>query len=374
VEINSAATGFEMKSNREGFVASPAVDELAKYVRLAIDWATIYRDYYIRLNAREESAAARAAFERNSETATTQEYVAKDAVAYIRRETKTLAAALPLKERQQVQRAVTSATEAILKHEASNREELRHLRLVAATSTLLLIFSHEVKSLIGELEHSSVALRNLQIGLDERKAKKVSELRSELKNTKERFLDLLGMTSLIAVDGRMASPERLALAERLNTATRCFQLIIDSYGINVDLTDVPNKTKVGPILEAELYAIVLNVLSNSIKSVIAAGKVKKVKVTARALEGRTVINVLDTGVGLPESYFDEVFVPFVADPQGTLYPGLEKHLNLEDRFIVGTGSGLGLSIIREIVQARGGSVAFRTPEGDWKSSLEIILP
>lgn len=53
---------------------------------------------------------------------------------------------------------------------------------------------------------------------------------------------------------------------------------------------------------------------------------------------------------------------------------LSKRLNPEDKYIVGTGSGLGLSIIKEIVQVHKGTISFHEPKGDWKSELEIELP
>ena len=49
-------------------------------------------------------------------------------------------------------------------------------------------------------------------------------------------------------------------------------------------------------------------------------------------------------------------------------------LNPEDKYIVGTGSGLGLSIVREIVQVRSGKIAFCKPKEGWKTELEISLP
>jgi hypothetical protein len=40
---------FEMKANREGFVGEKGVQLLCQAVRFAVDWSTIYRDYYLRL-------------------------------------------------------------------------------------------------------------------------------------------------------------------------------------------------------------------------------------------------------------------------------------------------------------------------------------
>ena len=115
------------------------------------------------------------------------------------------------------------------------------------------------------------------------------------------------------------------------------------------------------ILEAELYAILLNVLSNSIKSVIAAGGDRKIQITANRENGMNIIRMRDNGLGIDPSFYEEAFIPFIADPEGKLYRNLDNMLNPEDRYIVGTGSGLGLGIVREIVQVRNGKIAFCKP-------------
>jgi signal transduction histidine kinase len=86
------------------------------------------------------------------------------------------------------------------------------------------------------------------------------------------------------------------------------------------------------------------------------------------------LTIKDTGVGIDPARFEEVFTPFISDPDGRLYENLDKRLNPEDNMIVGTGSGLGLGIVKEIINARGGSINFKTPKGEWSTELEIKLP
>ena len=67
-------------------------------------------------------------------------------------------------------------------------------------------------------------------------------------------------------------------------------------------------------------------------------------------------------------------IPFVADPDNRLYPGLRALLNPEDQYVVGIGSGLGLSIVSEILIHRGGAIRFVKPIDPWKADLEMTLP
>jgi signal transduction histidine kinase len=374
VEVDSKAKGFELKVNREGFLQSEAVGELKEFVRFCIDWSTIYRDYFLKQQDKSEAEGARQHLQEVLKKEVEPEHLVESAVEYIQKEIKSVSSLLPPQERRAISTSFRNATTAILKHDKAKKEELHHLRLIASTSTLLLIFSHEVKSLLGTLEGSTSSLRQIEGKLVSKDAETVAGIRAALSESKLRFSELIDMTSLIGVDSKSATPERLALGERVRDAKKCFKLILNGYDIQVDESLVPNSVKVGPMLEAELYAILLNVLSNSIKSVIAAGGAKEIQVEAIASGGKNLINIRDTGIGLAPSHFNDVFIPFVADPDGRLYANLNKKLNAQDRYIVGTGSGLGLAIIKEIVEFRKGSITFREPHGKWKAHLEIILP
>lgn len=374
VEIGPRASDFEMKASREGFVGEAGIEHLREVVRFAIDWATMYREYARGLAAKEEASHAREDLAVRLKHPVEPRGVVTAALRVVNSEVRSLATQLPTAERQQVLRSLETATQAIEKHEASNREELRHLQLVASTSTLLLIFSHEVKSLLSWFEQVSISLGRVQRHVNESEAKKLADIRDEFASTKQRFLDLLSMTSLISVNSRKSEAVRLTLRPRLEKAIRSVNLITKSYGIDINIDQVPGTIQVGPMLEAELYAVLLNVLSNAIKSVIAAGSRKKVSLAAERRGSQVVLNIRDTGVGLLEKHYEEVFAPFTSDPGNRLYPGLDAKLNPEDQYIVGTGSGLGLSISREILAYRGGTIRFMKPTDGWKANVEITLP
>jgi len=373
VEIGPKATGFEMKANREGFLHSEAVSELKEFVRYCIHWATIYRDHYIRSKIEHDAKKARKELESTIEADISPAKVVKKAVDYISDEMYRIATYLPRTEKAEVKKAIKTATEAIIKHEERSKEELQHLRLVASTSTLLLIFAHEVKSLLGNLESSSGLLKSIEENLSGADSMLLKEVRTDLQNSKDRLIGLIDMTSLIGFRSKEMHPSKLALYERIKTAERCFKLILDDYSIELDFSDIPRNIMTKSVLESELYVIIFNILSNSIKSVIAARGNKKIKISATHKNKNTIITVRDTGVGLSNSQFEDVFIPFVADPSGELYKKLEKQLNPEDKFIIGSGSGLGLGIVKEILDNRGGQIRFKSPEGIWKSELEIVI-
>ncbi len=78
----------------------------------------------------------------------------------------------------------------------------------------------------------------------------------------------------------------------------------------------------------------------------------KVKIIARMGENdRPEIGIIDNGPGIPEELLDEVFIPFFTTKE--------------------TGSGIGLSLSRQIMQLHGGSLKIISTPG--KTTLASLL-
>jgi signal transduction histidine kinase len=328
----------------------------------------------MRERQKAKAERSRKEFEKATGIETSRADVIKAAATHIKNQLDRIVTAPNENERKAAASEIDPAINAILANDQANEDELRHLRLIASSSMLLLIFSHEVKSFLSDIDTAEGILGNT-LGAPIREQKPfLRKLKDQLSESKTRFAQLLEMTALVGVDARKSKPLRLALRDRVERAVACFALVVNSYNVSVDFSQIAPNSIVGPIMEAELYAILLNALSNALKSVIAAGKIKKIEISANKREQGTRLLISDTGLGLDSSKFEEVFTPFIADPEGKLYPSLDDNLNPADKFIVGTGSGLGLSIVKGIVSIRGGSVRFIEPAKPWKAQLEVLLP
>jgi signal transduction histidine kinase len=69
----------------------------------------------------------------------------------------------------------------------------------------------------------------------------------------------------------------------------------------------------------------------------------------------------------------DLFEPYVSDPERVLYASLDGSINKEHAFVLGTGSGLGLNIVKQIVQARQGKAEFVAPSDGWNTELVIEI-
>jgi two-component system phosphate regulon sensor histidine kinase PhoR len=166
-------------------------------------------------------------------------------------------------------------------------------------------------------------------------------------------LDFAGIES----GGRSYAREPLSLPELLDEVVRENRLVLEQAGISLEreiARDLPQLRGDGPALRRALA----NLLTNAAKFA-AAGHWIGIRADARPDGRAVVLRVEDRGPGIPPGERERVFEPF--------YRGGARERN------DAPGSGLGLSIVRHVVRAHGGSVRVEGREGGG-AALVIELP
>ena len=111
-----------------------------------------------------------------------------------------------------------------------------------------------------------------------------------------------------------------------------------------------------PVIDSDaplLRQVILNLLNNAIQAIDGDGTVTVI--TEAADDRQVMVQVNDTGVGIPQEHLSQIFDPFfTTKPQGK-------------------GTGLGLSICHGIVERLGGKIFATSVEGQG-SSFVIRLP
>ena len=110
-----------------------------------------------------------------------------------------------------------------------------------------------------------------------------------------------------------------------------------------------------------LQQILLNLLSNALKFTPAGGHVTT---SCRRAGENAVIEISDTGPGIPQDQLQRIFEPFVQ-----LTSNLQEHQK--------RGIGLGLAICRDLAHAMGGALHVRSEVGSGTTfavSLPVALP
>lgn len=106
----------------------------------------------------------------------------------------------------------------------------------------------------------------------------------------------------------------------------------------------------------KIERILLNLISNAIKFTNPGGRVE---VTVLAKEDKVDISVKDSGIGIPENMLEAIFSYFTQ-------VGISSHRKAE-------GSGIGLSLVKSLVDLHGGSVKVFSIEGKG-SEFIVELP
>ncbi len=107
--------------------------------------------------------------------------------------------------------------------------------------------------------------------------------------------------------------------------------------------------------------ILMNLLSNAIKFTPSHGKIEA-SLTVLPLDDKTdsvIFRIADTGVGMTEEFMDRIFTAFEQESETTT----QKY----------GGSGLGLSIVKKLVDLMGGSVSVESQVNEG-STFTVILP
>ncbi len=96
--------------------------------------------------------------------------------------------------------------------------------------------------------------------------------------------------------------------------------------------------------QARLVQVFLNLLTNALQAV-TPGRPNQIGVVGRVDNGRVIVEVSDTGRGVPEGLRERIFEPFVTTKE------------------VGEGTGLGLFVCRNILSGYGGHVSVHDRPG-----------
>lgn len=121
-----------------------------------------------------------------------------------------------------------------------------------------------------------------------------------------------------------------------------------------------------PMHKSEWASILLNLFTNSIKAIKRAQADGKLFLIAGEETNKLFLEFADNGDGIPANYQDRIFEPFftTSTPPGPL-SGESEDL---------TGTGLGLKIVKDIIEAAEGEIYLVTPPQGYSTCFRIEIP
>ena len=211
--------------------------------------------------------------------------------------------------------------------------------------------SHDLRTPLASIRWSADLLHTGALGpLTEKQMR----LTDTIQSSSQRLLSLVGQ---IVELGRLRAG-RLQLNVRpidlrsiVNQTLNEVRPLADLGDLRLEM-DVPEDLPPVAGDDERVQQIVMNLLGNALRFTTAGGRVA---VSARVESGEVVVRVTDTGIGIPADLLVHIFDPYEQAHHGR------------------GGSGIGLTVVRGLVEAHGGRVWAESEEGRG-STFTFTLP
>ncbi|HMI31175.1 MAG TPA: HAMP domain-containing sensor histidine kinase [Candidatus Limnocylindrales bacterium] len=213
----------------------------------------------------------------------------------------------------------------------------------------LAVLSHEFRNPLGALRNGIYILESGR----EKDLRRIHEMMNRQLDQLLRLIEDLLDVSRITRGNVVLRKEPVELATLVRDAVEASRASIESQGhdLSVSLPPAPVYVEGDP---ARLAQVLTNILNNAAKFTPRPGRVR---LDAATENGTLIIRVRDNGIGIPPEMLGKVFEMFAQGDRTS-----------SERY---GGLGIGLSLVRGLVEAHGGTVEAMS-EGSGKGS-EIVV-
>lgn len=240
-------------------------------------------------------------------------------------------------------------------------EEIGMLRVLACLGLTIGEFTHEIRHSLGALVSSFKLLRGEKHKNDS-SAQRLDDIDVNLQSL-QAYAKYFDRAIHDNVHRKLEAQE---IRDVLNMFERVAQPLLKREEIVLKKEIKGYDLFARPMHNSEWASILLNLLTNSIKAVKRAKVQGKILIRAGEDNENLYLEFADNGDGIPEENQDRIFHAFYT----TTSPA---DLNAtESEQLVGTG--LGLKIVKDIVEAAYGEIYLCTPPDSYKTCFRIEIP
>ena len=157
-------------------------------------------------------------------------------------------------------------------------------------------------------------------------------------------LDLLVLSELDSNEAVPLPPERIPVLDVIDAAVRTIQPAAVARGVQLDRSHCGACAVLG--YRFRLEQVMINLLDNAVKFNRPEGAIA---IECAANNGQVRISVADTGIGIPSDELNRIFERFYRVDKARSRPA--------------GGTGLGLPIVKEVIDRMGGSVSVESQLG-----------
>jgi len=226
--------------------------------------------------------------------------------------------------------------------EAAQKEKM------AVIGTLSAGINHEICNPLGIARGQCEAfLLNIKDGLY--KSKSPEELLQKAQIIMEKVIHETDRATVITKRlSSFAKPSKGLISDNVSIKGEIDEVLaLISYQMKMDKIDIVQEIEDDlPLVSGDkksLQEVFFNLVRNAAQAIQEKGQIY---IRAKEIEGKVIVEIQDTGHGIPEDKIEQIFNPFYTtkDP--------------------GKGTGLGLFIVRQVVERNGGKILVRSKVGE----------
>jgi signal transduction histidine kinase len=341
---SNSAIDLTPSMDREGFLKNKAFEELVEFVRAGIEFLA-HQDK--RELDRIEAKEARVATESAKEDV-------RKAIQFIQ-QSPTLVA----RDKARITKAYRALADRIEEVEEYDVRARRSLMTMSLLGVVAGFMTHETKSLVFEMEKAVKMISSLA-----KKHASLAHVATELEQSLGSFKDQLQYSQMFLEGVRRDESVALPAAGQIRHVLKRFGGFAKDHGVEVT-SECASDLQTPPLSPAVYSGVLLNLYTNALKAVLgASASIRDPKVSIRAWnDGRVhCLEVADNGVGVPPDLRKRIWEPLYTTTSDTGNP-------------LGSGMGLGLTLIKEVVEQAGGKVQLlETPPPGYQTCFRVEFP
>ncbi len=356
--IDTIGEQFEETASREGLIENNSFDDLVNFLTKSLQYARIKlaeKVFKIREDAEKQVQDVNKSF--NDQIAYLEENVSK-----ITSEILETNADPAVQERVQKFNHNFYTLVADLKSRYSSLlEEQGMLRVLSGMGLQIGEFSHEITHYLPAINGDLFQLKLL--------GKDNEQIQQAVASLVLNFTQFKSYTSYFSTTISQNSQRELKpilLGEIVGEFIRTIKPNANRLFIEFEVETRGTDLYTIPMHPSEWSSILFNFYSNSKKAIKKTNEPGKIKVVIGKDDTSVYLDFLDTGIGIKPEYESRIFDAFFSTSDPSEYGD-----EVNNEF---TGTGLGLKIVKDIVDTYDGEIYVTTPQTDYTTSIRVEIP
>lgn len=239
-------------------------------------------------------------------------------------------------------------------------EELGMMRVLASLGLAIGEFTHEIRLSLESIKATASLLANSKAE-EKKHSERARQLAGQLTDF-EGYLAYFDNTVRENVNRDVSSLE-------IRDVVNSFIKVVDPKINRSELSLTPAYNGYAlfmkPMHKSEWASILINLFTNSVKAIRRSGHPGRISIECGRLNGNIYLEFSDNGDGIPEKIRDKIFDPFFTTTSAA-------GANTEDETLA--GMGMGLKIVKDIVDTVGGNISIIDPKETFSTSFRVTIP